>query len=523
MRSLAASGLGPLLHGTIAVGLLACGGPADETPVAGAVTPDAELAAPVAEAPSAAPDEGPLRLGTQAAAHFRVDAVRFGDLDQMLERRVIRALVVPNKTNYFLDGATQRGISYEALREFEKFLNQKHPRRLKVHVVIIPVTRDQVFRALGEGRADLALANLTVTSERREQVDFSRPTLRGIREVVVASSRADPLERLEGLAGREVWVRPSSSHRESLDALNRRLARRGLAPIVLRDADEYLETEDLLEMANAGLLDYTIADEHLANFWAEVFTDIRVFSGLAVRSGGDIAWALRRDTPRFKELVDEFVRTHGQGTLFGNVLINRYLKSQRWVRNSMEEQELERFRATLGLFQRYAERYDFDWLMMAAQGYQESRLDQSRRSHAGAVGVMQLLPSTARDPAVGIPDIEKLEPNIHAGIKYMRWIVDTYFADSGLDPLQQTLFAFASYNAGPNRIRGLRREAAKKGYDPDVWFRNVEVVVWEKLGREPVQYVSNIYKYYVAYRLLLDRKVRREAFHGSPSAWSRIP
>jgi membrane-bound lytic murein transglycosylase MltF len=160
------------------------------------------------------------------------------------------------------------------------------------------------------------------------------------------------------------------------------------------------------------------------------------------------------------------------------------------------------------LFRRYAGEYDFDWLMVAAQAYQESRLDQSVRSGVGAVGVMQVLPSTAAD--IGVEGIEELEPNINAGVKYLRYLHDQYFADLPLDRRNRHLFAFAAYNAGPNRIRRLRATAERVGLDPNVWFGNVEAVAAKEIGTETVRYVSNIAKYYVAYTLAMARQAAEE-------------
>ena len=194
----------------------------------------------------------------------------------------------------------------------------------------------------------------------------------------------------------------------------------------------------------------------------------------------------------------------------GNILLKRYLKDNKWVRNPPQAEERKRFEALLELFIEYADQYGFDWLMLAALGYQESRIDQSVRSPAGAIGVMQMLKSTAKDPNVGIPDIEKVESNIHAGTKYLRFLRDRYFNDPAIDPVNQTLFAFASYNAGPARVAKLREEATESGLDPNVWFGNVEVISAKRIGRETTQYVSNIYKYYVAYRSIVDEMERRE-------------
>jgi membrane-bound lytic murein transglycosylase MltF len=427
----------------------------------------------------------------------------------MLERRIIRVLVTPNMTSYFLDGARQQGITYELLRLFENEINegieQKH---LRTHVIIIPTSRDLLIPGLRDGMADIAAANLTITAERLDLVDFSAPLATQIKEIVVSGPGAPTLESLEDLAGQEVFVRRSSSYWESLERLNGELRAAGLEEIRLLAADELLETESILEMVNSGLVPITVADSYLADFWAQIYEDLVIHPELTLRAGGKIAWAFRKQSPRLESKINEFVREHRKGSLLGNILLKRYLRSTQWVENSHSEENLRRFDETLGLFQRYCTEYDFDYLMVAAQGYQESGLDQSKRSSAGAVGIMQLLPSTAADPNVGIPNIEEREANIHAGVRYLRFITDRYFTDEPMDDLNKTLFAFAAYNAGPARVSRLRRQAAEAGLDPNVWFRNVEVVAAREIGRETVQYVSNIFKYYVAYRMIENRRQR---------------
>jgi membrane-bound lytic murein transglycosylase MltF len=173
-----------------------------------------------------------------------------------------------------------------------------------------------------------------------------------------------------------------------------------------------------------------------------------------------------------------------------------------------DQAERAKFQRVVDLFRKYGDRYGVDYLLMAAQGYQESRLDQSVRSRVGAVGVMQVMPDTGKELAVG--DIGQLEPNIHAGVKYMRFMIDKYFKDDPMDSLNKGLMTLASYNAGPGRVRQLRREAARRGLDPNVWFGNVERIASERIGRETVQYVGNIYKYYVAYKLTMEQMQERQ-------------
>jgi len=434
-----------------------------------------------------------------------------GDFDGMAERREIRALVVYSRTFYFLDKGKQRGASYELLKEFEKFVNKKlKAKTLKVRIIFIPVTRDQLIPWLVEGRGDIAAANLTITPLRQKQVDFSDPWIPDVQELLVTGPSAPPVKNLDDLAGKEIHVRPSSSYYESLVQLNQSFQKTGKHKMKLVAADEIFQDEDLAEMVNAGLIPMIIMDSHKAQFWGQIFDNIKVHPDIAVRTRGEIAWAFRKNSPKLKAMVNEFFKGHKKGTLMGNILLKRYLRDTKYVKNSTTQNDMEKFRSMVALFEKYAGQYDFDYLMIGAQAYQESGLDQSKRSPAGAVGVMQLLPSTAADPNVGIPDIEKLDKNIHAGTKYLRFIVDRYFKDEQMDDVNKMLFAFAAYNAGPARVSGLRNKAAKIGLDPNVWFHNVEVVAAREIGRETVQYVSNIYKYYIVYRRLVDQREIRE-------------
>jgi membrane-bound lytic murein transglycosylase MltF len=430
----------------------------------------------------------------------------------MVERRVVRALVTPNRLSYFLDGPKQQGVTYELLTQFEEQVNEGlDSGNLKTYVVIVPTPRDQLIPRLLEGYGDIAASNLTVTAERAEKVDFSDPLMTGVDEILVTGPGAPPLTTLDDLAGQEVYVRKTSSYYESLLGLNERLRQAGKTEVTIKGAHELLETEDILEMVNTGVVPITVADSYLAEFWAQIFDGITLHPELAVNTGGELAWAMRPESPQLKQVVNAFVKENKKGTLMGNVLFKRYLQNTDWVRNAGADEEMARYEEVVGHFQDHAPDYDFDFLLMTAQGYQESRLDQSVRSPAGAVGVMQLLPSTAADSSVGIPDIENVDNNVHAGVKYMRWIVDQYFDDPEMDDVNRALMAFASYNAGPSRIARLRDQAEEAGLDPNQWFQNVEVIAAHDIGRETVQYVSNIFKYYLAYKMIVDQEQKKAA------------
>ncbi|HGY2290283.1 TPA: transporter substrate-binding domain-containing protein [Klebsiella aerogenes] len=444
-----------------------------------------------------------------------------GDLPDMINRRAIRVLTTYSKTFFFIDKGTQRGATHDLFIALEKDLNnqlakekklkQKH---LKVRIVFIPVTRDNLFKALNEGKGDIAAANLTITSSRQEQVAFTTPLYSDVKELLVSGPSSPDVKNLEQLSGKTVFVRRSSSYYESLQRLNARFAKASLPPVILQEAPEALEDEDLLEMLNAGLIPLIVVDRHKALFWKQVFPKIQVHDDIVLRDGGSIAWAVRKDNPQLLAVLNNFVKNNRQGSTLGNMILLRYLKSATYVKNAAANRERAKFLQMVEIFRKYGERYDVDWLLMAAQGYQESRLNQSVRSHVGAIGVMQVMPATGKELKVG--DIKKIDPNIHAGVKYMRWMIDHYYGDQPMTPLDKALFSFASYNAGPARIARLRTETQKRGFDPNIWFGNVENLAAEKIGAETVTYVSNIYKYYIAYRLIMDDIARKQKATAAP-------
>jgi membrane-bound lytic murein transglycosylase MltF len=471
-----------------------------------------------AAAPAVAQQQTPQKASRE---ELTIDATAMmqpwkGDLDGMIQRGVIRVLTAYSKTFYFVDKGVQRGATYDGFRVFEEDLNKKlakqkklKQKHLKVKVVFIPVARGDLLQALVDGKGDIAAANLTITADRQKVVDFSVPVYRNVSEVVVSGPGARTVKSVEDLSGKEVFVRKSSSYYESLMALNQRLAAQKKPGVIIKPAPEELEDEDLIEMVNAGLIPLIVMDKHKADFWKQVFPKVTVHDSVAVRSGGAIAWSMRKGSPQLKAALDDFVTRNAAGTAVGNTILKRYLKSAQYVKDAASEAERKKFLALIDYFKKYGDKYDVDWLLMAAQGYQESQLNQNAKSHVGAIGVMQVMPATGKELNVG--DIRKVDPNIHAGVKYMRWMIDNYYGKEPMTNLDKALFAFASYNAGAGRISQLRREAAKRGLDPNVWFHNVEYVVAEKIGAETVTYVSNIYKYYIAYSLLTESQQARKA------------
>ena len=473
-------------------------------------------ARPAAASPAASPAEAPFPpAANEVGLPDDLRMMRFtpftGDLDGMIERRMVRIGVPYNRTFYFVDKGAQRGVAYELGKAFEEQLNRRlnTTDATKVHVVFMPLPRDRLAAALAEGRIDVVAAQVTVRPELQAQVDFSNPTRTNVSEVVVTGPGAAPVASADDLSGQQVWVRRDSKYHHSLVALNGRLKAHGRAPVVIRDAPVNLEDEDLLEMVNAGLIPITIVDNYLAQFWKQILPNLAVHEAATLRTGGVLGLAMRHDSPQLAAALNAFIAKFGLGTAFGNVIEQRYLVSTKYVKDATSEAERAKFLQMAELFRKYSDEYDVDYLLMAAQGFQESQLNQNAKSAVGAVGVMQIMPATGAEQKVG--DIRQLEPNIHAGVKYMRFMIDRYYKDQPMDDLNKALFSFASYNAGPGRVRELRREAQARGLDPNVWFGNVEQIASERVGQETVSYVANIYKYYVAYQLVVERRAQRAA------------
>ncbi len=433
----------------------------------------------------------------------------------MVKRRLIRVLVPHPKTMYFVELGQPRGWPTRRSslrRRYGQETGQYEGQRR----LLSDDTRSSSPTLLA-GLGDVVVAGVTITAEREKVVDFAIPTTtKPINEIVVTGPVSPQLASLDDLAGKDVFVRKSSSDWGHLEQLNARFKKEGKAAIVLRPAPEDLEDEDLLEMLNAGLFGIAVVDDYKLEAWSNIYPNFKARPDLAVNAGGELVWAMRPNSPQLKTALDAFVKTHRQGTMFGNTLLKRYLGSTKFVAEARSPEEMKKFQAVIYMFRSTLDNYHVDFLLMLAQGYQESRLDQQVKSPVGAIGVMQVMPATAKEFAVG--DVKQLEPNIHAGVKYMRFMIDRYYANEPMDGLNKGLFTFASYNAGPARIRQLRQEAGRRGLNPNVWFNNVEIVASEKIGAETVTYVANIYKYYVAYRRWSrTSSVRRSSRRPRPS------
>ena len=431
-----------------------------------------------------------------------------GDFAGMLKRRTVRVLVPHSRTLFFQDKGTVRGVSAEMARDFETWLNERFGRKpYKIQVALIPTPRDQLLTALQRGQGDIVAANLTITPERSAVVDFARPWARGIKEVLVTGPAAPDVTGIADLGGKEVRVRKSSSYYEHITAYNARITKKGGTPVALVPADENLEDEDLMEMVSAGMLPWAVVDSHKAKIWATIFPGLTVREDISFHEGGEIAWAFRKDSLGLKVELGEFFAARVGKAVFSDILL-RYYRNGQTIKNALSQQDTDRLQELIVHFRTFGTQFSIDPLLLAAQGYQESRLNQNLRMKSGAVGIMQIKPSTALEKEINITDVaESAENNIQAGSKYLRFLADKYINDPKVDDTNRVLMALAAYNAGPANLRRFRAFAAQSGFNPNLWFGNVETGAAAIVGQETVHYVGNIYKYYIAYgALLADKK-----------------
>ncbi len=276
-----------------------------------------------------------------------------GDLQEMKKRHVIRVLVTHSKTNFFLVKGEPHGFEYELLQQYGKFLNKKVSRKnFRTNVVFIPVPFEQLLSGLIEGKGDITAAGLTITPEREKIIAFSDSYLPRVEEVVVMRKKLKGLTTIEALAGRSVFIIRGGSYGPHLDTLNTKFAKKGLSPINITEASEYLATEDLLGLVNTGVIDLAVADRHIAELWAPVLPKISVRPDLTIHSRGKIGWAVRQGDEELHNSLNSFIRRHKKGTLLGNILFKRYYQDRKWISNPLEARERKKIRIIYGPVQK---------------------------------------------------------------------------------------------------------------------------------------------------------------------------
>jgi membrane-bound lytic murein transglycosylase MltF len=431
------------------------------------------------------------------------------DLPEMLKTNKVRVLTTYTFGNYFVYKGKAYGFEYSLMEEFRKFLNKDRKRGIQVEFHYFPIPYDLLIPALNSGYGDIVAANLTIIPERSQGADFTDPYLWDLKEVLVSHDSMEGIQKIEDLSGREVHIRENSSYYYSLKRLNERLERQNLDPVKIITLPGIVNTGEILELINSSVINMTVADNHIASMADELLPNIRVFDQLVINDDVKFGWLVRENNPQLKEGLNEFIKTIKKGTLLGNIYFKRYFKENPWAREYLKQEDLDKFSTYAPIFKKYGEMYDIDWMLVEAQAFQESGLDPDVRSQAGAVGLMQLLPSTAK--YIGFDDIQSSDNNVHAGVKYLKYLMDQYFPEDKFSKAERLRFALAAYNAGPGNMQKSMRKTEELGYDSTKWFENTELGTLSQVGLEPVHYVRNINKYYLSF-LISDvlRDVKEE-------------
>src|SRR5215467_11405790 len=322
-----------------------------------------------------------------------------GDFDKLLERRMIRVYAPFSRSLYFNDKGRERGLAAELVRDWERYINIKYAKQLgkrPLTVYIVPTTRDKLLPDVRDGLADVAIGNLTVTDERLKIVDFvpGDDGRRSINEVIVTGPKSPELKTIDDLSGKRVHVRKASSYYESLEKLNEKFRKDNKPEMQLVIVPDALEDEDLLDMEDSGLVELLVMDDWKARMWTQVMPKLTVRTDLILRENADTGWAIRKDSPKLKAEIADFFSNWAMKQGVVAYRMNSYMKKVKELKDPTGKAEYKRFQETLAIFQKYGKQYDFDPLMLAAQGYQESQLDQNAKSAVGAIGVMQLMPAT---------------------------------------------------------------------------------------------------------------------------------
>ncbi len=431
---------------------------------------------------------------------------RTGDLPEMMKLHQIRVLVVPSRSTYFLDKVGEpRGIDYELLKGWEKMLNKGRKKGTPpISVIFIPVTLEELGDALLEGRGDIAGITL-LTPDRANEFAYATPIFENIQEVVVTRKGGLEISQLEDLSGHEVHVVSGSEQLESLADLNESFKKKSLASIKVVPAEPYMTDENLLEMINGGMISAAVVPDAFAKLWARVLKNLVVHENIPVTSGMKAAWAVRKENPELLAKLNEAIESvlKKDKKAFQRDF-NQYFKTTRWIDNPFVKGS--KFELADD-FQREAAAFGMDWLQLMAQGFQESTLKNEAKSPYGAVGIMQVLPSTAE--WLGVSNYMEPQGNIHAGAKYMARLMKRYAKVPEITKDNRFFFALAAYNAGPGRVRKYRKRAPELGYDANKWFGNVERVSLRSGNLETVMYVRNILNYTMAYKSAYEQSLRR--------------
>lgn len=405
-------------------------------------------------------------------------------------------MAVSYDRSIYVDAKGQKlGASPEIVKTLGDFLSAKYKRKISVNLV--PTMPGKLLEAVDAGHADFAMGYV---DEYTKKLDPERyliyPHPRHEKHVLVSGPTATPVDNLSELSGDMVCL-GRQTETPVFDELNKALQKSGQKGIHVYKDHLVLDDEDLLQMLNDGLLPYVFVAEWKAKLWAPLLKNIRINQETAVVGATTEGLVIQRENQALGDDILEYVVSPYMESALNKYRNGDFKYRERALKNPANPVEWNRYLGMKGYFDRYGAESRIEPLFVAALGFQETMLNQSLVSPMGAIGVMQLLPTTGASMKVG--NIRELEPNIHAGAKYMGSLLYGMSIDDDFPRFERALFAVAAYNAGPNNIKKVRELAAQMGFNPNKWFLNVEMVAARMIGLETFFYVRNVYKYYVTY------------------------
>ena len=423
----------------------------------------------------------------------------------MIGRGEIRLAVPYDRTIYVNDKGTPRGLAVEVSKGLSRWINTKYSTQLKgksISIKLVPTIAPDLLNSLSSGRADIAIGDIGLYEPIPNSHKFiANHAHRVQQEILVTGPSSPPLQKIADLSGQTVYGSRNTNFQKTLSELNKELKRDGKSPVNLASPLGDLDDEDLLEMLNSGLISYVIVGDWKFKLWQSIYKNLTMHEDLSVQDSGWVGWVVRSTNPDLNDDLKGFYESDDfekSLTAFRQADYKQHLKG---LKDPIDKNLWIRFESMRPLFNRFGAQYKLNPLVIASLGFQETLLNQSAVSAVGAIGVMQLMPSTG--VSLGVGDIHLLEPNIHAGADYMNQLINKYFQDVEFEGINRSLFAVASYNIGPNNVAKARDRAKELGFDPNRWFGNVEFIATEHMGYEPMIYVRNVYKYYISYSLRL--------------------
>jgi len=434
-----------------------------------------------------------------------VPVIWSGTYSEMIQRGEIRIAVPYDRTIYINDKGTPRGLSVEIAKGLAKWINAKYAIQLKgkaVSVKLLPTINSQLLNTVPAGQADIAIGNIGLYEPiANSQALIVNHASKVEQEVLVTGPSSPPVEKLIDLSGQTVYGSRNTNFHTTLSAVNKELKQAGKLPVNLISPLGDLDDEDLLEMLNAGLISYVIVGDWKYRLWQSIYKNIVAHEDLSAKDAGWVGWVVRSNNRDLNDDLFAFYQSDDFENSRRAFRQEDYKEHLKGLKDPIDKTAWARFESMRPLFDRFGAEYKLNPLFIASLGFQETLLNQNAVSAVGAIGVMQLMPTTGM--SLGVGDIHLLEPNIHAGADYMNQLISKYFPDAHFDGNNRSLFAVASYNIGPNNVAKARDQARQLGFDPDQWFGNVEFIATERMGYEPMIYVRNVYKYYMSYRLKL--------------------